>query len=449
MKEEAADPIGQRKTLVLLALAGCALVLLTAIGPPLNMRYGMVAHWIVFAMSAAGAIWATFACDRLDARTALPIIALAAISMRLLQLGIDPYLSSDIYRYVWDGRVQAAGINPYRYIPAAPELAGLRDAAIYPNINRANYAPTIYPPAAQMFYFAATRLGESVLVMKLVLVACEIVAIGATLVVLGRLGLPATRIVAFAWHPLPVWEIAGSGHLDAVMVALLMLSVVAFFNQRTLVAGVIATVAALVKPTALLVLPVFWRPWRLALPAVVAATAVLLYLPYIAVGWKVLGFLPGYVAEEGLSRGHGFHLLLVLEMLLGRIPFSGVVYAALFGLVMLGLAFSASFRQDRSPAASIAWLAVLLTVFMVLLTPHYPWYYLPLVPILVVYPWSWTLWVLTVAGVETYNEIPGDRLPDYGLRQVVFNLLVLAALVRDILKIRRMHNGCPKGVHQS
>ena len=73
---------------------------------------------------------------------------------------LPPFLSTDIFRYVWDGQVQAAGINPYRYVPAAPELAPLRDAMVYPNINRADYAPTIYPPAAQMFFLAVTRLGE-------------------------------------------------------------------------------------------------------------------------------------------------------------------------------------------------------------------------------------------------------------------------------------------------
>src|SRR5437763_1627343 len=80
-----------------------------------------------------------------------------AAAMRLMALFAPPYLSSDIYRYVWDGRVLAAGINPYRYIPTDPQLDHLRDPAIWPEINRSNYAPTIYPPAAQAIFFAATR----------------------------------------------------------------------------------------------------------------------------------------------------------------------------------------------------------------------------------------------------------------------------------------------------
>lgn len=82
-----------------------------------------------------------------------------------------PFLSSDIYRYVWDGRVLAAGINPYRYIPTDPHLAALRDAKVFPEINRANYAPTIYPPAAEAIFFAVVRIGGSVTVMKAAMVA--------------------------------------------------------------------------------------------------------------------------------------------------------------------------------------------------------------------------------------------------------------------------------------
>ena len=84
-----------------------------------------------------------------------------------------PRTSDDAYRYVWDGRVQAAGINPYRYAPADPALAELRDDAIFPKINRAEYAVTIYPPVAQMFFFLVTRLGENVTTMRLAMLGCE------------------------------------------------------------------------------------------------------------------------------------------------------------------------------------------------------------------------------------------------------------------------------------
>src|SRR5512146_2483079 len=74
-----------------------------------------------------------------------PILVVAAL-LRLPLLLAPPYLSNDVYRYVWDGRVQAAGVNPYRYVPAAAALEALRDDRIYPEINRRERAVTIYPP---------------------------------------------------------------------------------------------------------------------------------------------------------------------------------------------------------------------------------------------------------------------------------------------------------------
>src|SRR5260370_22419593 len=58
-------------------------------------------------------------------RSTFLIVIIFAALFRLSPLFAPPYLSSDIYRYIWDGRVQAAGINPYRYIPAEQALAHL------------------------------------------------------------------------------------------------------------------------------------------------------------------------------------------------------------------------------------------------------------------------------------------------------------------------------------
>ena len=109
------------------------------------------------------------------ATRALWLIFGIGIMLRVYVLLFDPLLSTDIFRYIWDGRVQAAGINPYRYFPAHDALAPLRDATIFPRINRADYAVTIYPPVAEFFFLIVTRIGESVNVMRLALLGCEAV----------------------------------------------------------------------------------------------------------------------------------------------------------------------------------------------------------------------------------------------------------------------------------
>jgi alpha-1,6-mannosyltransferase len=443
----AAHPVSMpRAANIWLVVMAIALTGLTLATPTLHRGTSGWALIATFALGGLGAYAASRLGERSDQRSALIIILAGAVAMRLALLFVEPYLSSDIYRYIWDGRVQAAGINPYRYVPNAPELAQLRDAAIFPLINRASYAPTIYPPAAQAIFLALTRLGESVLVMKLGLLALEAAAMAAIIALLQRQRAPLTRVAAYAWHPLPVWEIAGNGHVEAAMIALLLAGLLLFVQGRTILAGVAATLGALIKPAALLALPVFWRPWDWRLPFGVAVTIVLAYLPYLSVGAGVLGFLPAYLQEEGFASGSGsgFKLLWLAEQVAGPLPRGGTLYIGLAALVLIGLALAVGFRSDRSEEATMRSLVWLLTAFLVLSSPHYPWYFLVLVPFLALAP-SVTAWVLTLGSVLFYDVLSNDVLPSYEMRITVFTLATLAALAHDLWSGRRRAIVTPVG----
>lgn len=424
-------------------LAGVAgaLVALTAAGPTLHLTYGGWALMLIFAAGGAGIWLALRIADRADERGALLVILAGALLMRLALLFVEPYLSTDIYRYVWDGRVQWAGINPYRYMPAAPELSHLRDAAIFPNINRPDYAVTIYPPVAQAVFLAITRiLGESVVAMKLGLVAFEAMTVAALIAVLRRLGRPLTRVAIYAWHPLAIWEIAGHGHVDGAMCALLMAGLLLYLRGRTLLAGAVVTLGALIKPTALLALPVLWRPWNWRLPLVVMLTALLAYLPYLSVGSGVLGYLGGYIDEEGFASGRGFAALWLVEQYVGNVPGALRVYVAAAAAIMIGLAVAVAFRKDRSAGTAIACLSWLLAVFLVLASPHFPWYFLALVPMLALHP-SAAAWVLTLGSPLLYDSAARIAWLDYDARIALFTLASVAALVFDAWHPRRKpHN---------
>ena len=241
---------------------------------------------------------------------ALVLILVVAALLRAMLLFAPP-LSTDLYRYIWDGRVQGAGINPYRFIPADPALAFLRDGAIYPWINRADTAHTIYPPLAQMVFFLVTRIGQSVTTMKAAMVGFEAAAIWAVLRLLRRRGVPATRILLYVWHPLPIWEFAGSGHLDALAIACLFLGLLAADMRRPVAAGAALAGLLLTKFFPVVVGPALYRRWGWRLPAAFAVLVVVCYLPYLGVGTKVFGFLGGYSDEEGLRDGSGIYLWLL------------------------------------------------------------------------------------------------------------------------------------------
>ena len=397
----------------------------------LHVRFGDWALFAIFGFAAIGAFCASRLGELANQRHALALILIGAAAMRLSLLFTEPALSSDIYRYIWDGRVQANGINPYRHVPAAPELASLRDEAIWPLINRADYAVTVYPPAAQALFLAITRAGENVVVIKLAMLVFEAVTVAAIIGLLKQLAMPPTRIAAYAWHPLPIWEIAGNGHVDAAMVALLILSLLAFLNGRALLGGVLATLGALIKPTAVLALPVFWRPWDWRLPLLVVATIVAAYLPYLSVGTGVLGFLGTYIEEEGFRDGGGFRIVWLLQQITGPLPLAGAVYAGLAALVLASMALAVSFSADRSARAAIHGLNWLLIAFLVLSTPHYPWYFLALTPFLALCPTA-TAWTLTTASVLLHFVHDGPFVPGYATRFATFTLAMLTALACDL-----------------
>jgi hypothetical protein len=364
-------------------------------------------------------------------RQGLVVVLGIAIALRLALLFVPPHLSTDVYRYVWDGRVQGAGINPYRYVPEAPALEALRDEAIYPHINRRDYAVTIYPPAAQMLFLLVGRLADGLLAMKLALVACEAITVAVLLDLLRRLKRPALRIVAYAWHPLAVWEIAGSGHIDAAMVAAMMLGL--WFalvpGRRLLAAGVLA-VAALFKPFAVLALSAAWQPrqhrgdWRA--PAVALAVAGLLYLPYLSVGMGVLGFLPTYLGEEHLDTGEGFWLVAAIEHFAGPVAWARPLYLAAGTGLIGSLALAVPLGRDQGLEARLRRLFWLLLAFVALLSPNLPWYYMVLLPFVALLGPA-PGWAATICCFALYDEIRDDLSVDFLVRDTFLNLAVLTA----------------------
>jgi hypothetical protein len=334
---------------------------------------------------------------------------------------------------VWDGRVQAAGINPYALVPADPTLAALRDAAIYPNINRADYAVTAYPPVAQMFFLAVTRISETLTMMRLAMVACEIVVIAVLIDLLRQLRMPATGVVAWAWHPLAIWEISQGGHVDALMVALLMLGVWLLVRHRAIAGAVLVTMAALVKPYAVVALPSFWRPWDWRVPAAALATIVLGYLPYLGVGRGVLGFVTtgGYLGEEGFADGEGFWLVALARAAFGNVRGLTTAYLLVAAGTMAWLGIRAAWRADHAPDRTLRDIAVLLMAGMFVLSPNYPWYFLAVVPFVALGGGA-AAWAMTLAAPLLYRPIflPDNDLLWKTLAALPFVIAVASALLR-------------------
>jgi alpha-1,6-mannosyltransferase len=425
--------IDERAAFYLLIFFGALVAGLVLATPLAFWKYGDNGYIGMAIATGLAALGAVTVAERTAHARALWLIFGVAVLLRLFLSFLDPLLSSDIYRYVWDGKVQAAGINPYRYVPADAALASLRDTAIYSHINRADYAVTIYPSVAQMFFFLVTRFGENVTTMKVALLACEGVTVTTIVLLLRQLARPATRIVAYAWHPLPMWEIANSGHIDAFMVALMMLGLWLALSGRPLRGAAWIALAGLVKPFALLALPATWRPWDWKTPMIVIAIALLCYVPYLSVGWGVFGYLAGYLGEEHYSTGALVWPLAAIRWVAGTFRGDLAIYFALSACAIAAMAFVVGWRKERSAEVCLYDINRLLLAFLFLLSPNYPWYFLILTPFVALVGGA-PVWAFTVGAVLLQDELRADPYVPMLIRKSVLCGVFFVACAYPVLR---------------
>ena len=356
----------------------------------------------------------------------LRIVLVTGLAAQLIAVAAPPFLSTDIYRYVWDGLVQGAGINPFRYIPADPHLSFLRDAKIYPHINRRNYAHTIYPPGSQMIFLGVTRISAKVASMKVAMLGFEAVTCFALIRCLKLLHLPPERVLLYAWHPLAIWEIASSGHVDAAALAFISLAILARLSNRDTLAGGWLGAAVLVKLYPVTLLPAFLRPRRLRPAWVTCLVVAAGYALYLSAGKGVLGFLPVYAREEGLKSGTRFFPLDFAEHLFHRaIPSDS--YVAICACALAALAWWA-YRHGAQPAACIRSGLLLATALILCFSPHYPWYFLWLLPFLALWPWRPAFFLALAPGYLLSTSLGAPGAPMYWMNCLLYSgfLLLLA-----------------------
>ncbi len=208
-------------------------------------------------------------------------------------LRMPPGVDDDIHRYVWDGRVQRLGYNPYIVVPSDPALAGLHT----PETRTLNNpeVPSPYPAGAQLFFRAVTSIHESTFALKVAFVICDFAIVFVLLDILRRTRQGEHWVLAYAWHPLLAIEVAGSGHVDIVGVLLLLVSAASLVRRWRAVAAISFGLAVAVKFLPIVLLPLCWKRVRLRDAALAAIGIALLYVPFLNHGRIPIGSLGTYV----------------------------------------------------------------------------------------------------------------------------------------------------------
>lgn len=328
-----------------------------------------IALMLAAAAAYAVVVWSLARHERTpaeDRRLALLLVSFAVV-LRIALLTTPPTLSDDIYRYRWDGRVQAAGINPYAEPPAAVALEPLRDdlwsGINYPRIR------SIYPPLAQVLFAAAYRIDDSLLSFKLLALAGDALTLVALWWLAACWRLPAWVVAVYALHPSPVLEYASSGHYDGWATAAVLLALLAHARGRALTSTLALAAGVLLKVWPIVLVPLLLRrrpPWHLAAFGGVVIAA---WLPFLAAGAAPLQPWLEYAGRWRFNDGAFW----VLQQATDSLSASKAL-AAMIGIGLLAWLW----RRGEEPVRGGYWL---LLAFIALAPTVHPWYMLWALPL--------------------------------------------------------------------
>jgi alpha-1,6-mannosyltransferase len=353
-------------------LYGFGAILLVALTICARKFSGQGEAFAIIPLSVAGFAYLLavreFFCTPIFPKRVIVIGLVLAAVWHVAFLGIPTGSDDDVRRYVWDGRMQRLGYNPYVLVPADPAFAAFHTAETRTLNNPDVTSP--YPPGAQLFFRGVTAIHDSAFALRAAFVICNVAIVFVLLDVLRCTGQGAHWILAYAWHPLLATEVAGSGHIDIVGVLLLVVSFAALIRRWRALATVAFALAIAVKFLPIVLVPLYWRRVRIR-DALLGATAfALLYLPFLKHGRISLGSLGTYVQSFRFNDP----VFATLERVTA--PQVVVGLAALVGLLT---ALWMRGGSAESSADAFAWpmAASLLCAPVV-----YPWYLLWLLPFL-------------------------------------------------------------------
>ncbi len=362
-----------------------SMLLLTLTGE----SYGTPWFLALMAMASLSYLVAMYEISRTLTCPRFPFLICLVIAwmLRLTQLFAPAGEHDDVYRYIWDGRVQRFGYNPYVTIPSDLSLSHLHTPATR-RMNNPDIASP-YPPAAQIFFRAVTTIDESVFAFRLAIFFCDALVVFLLLAWLASSGSNKWLVLTYAWHPLVVFESARNGHVDFLGIVFMVVSFLAIAKGRTTIASVSLALAVAVKFLPIVLIPLFWRRVPFRALALAVGVFVALYVPFVSEGHIPTGGIGTFVE---------------------RFRFNSLVYAVLEQLVsprilatvalLAGLLAASCFRIRLPVHSPEAW-AYPMAAALIFAPVIYPWYLLWLVPFLTVAA-TIPLMIWTISILSTY-----------------------------------------------
>jgi alpha-1,6-mannosyltransferase len=392
-------------------------------------RMGEPSFFIPLAVAGVAyllAIRELFSTPEFPKRVIVFSLALAAV-WHLLFLWMPPGSDDDIHRYVWDGRVQRLGYNPYIVVPSDPAVTS-RHTSETRTLNNPE-VPSPYPAGAQLFFRAVTSIHESIFALKVAFVVCDWAIVFVLLDLLRCTRQGEHWVLAYAWHPLLAIEVAGSGHVDIVGVLLLLVSAAALLRRWRAVAAMAFGLAVAVKLLPIVLLPLYWKRVRIRDGALVAIVLGLLYVPFLDHGRIPIGSLGTYV--------HRFRFNDPAFATLERVAPPQVVA----GLAVLVGFLTAIWMRRKSAEGSSGAFAWPMAASLLCAPVVYPWYLLWLLPFIrstsTVPLMIWTLSIIPTYYVWHLRTVGRPWLVPDWIMMLEYGSVAVAAAIIALRRITR------------
>jgi len=265
-----------------------------------------------------------------SSRKILWAIIIFALMFRITLLPATP--SDDIYRYLWEGKLQLNGINPYSHPPESSSLEYLRDG-FFSDINH-KHLSTIYPPLTLMVFAIADYVSHTIISMKSVFLIFDILSIFILLRFLRVMGKDPLNVLTYAWSPLILISFAARGHCDSLQIFLVILALYLCAMRKNLRTVVSIGLAAMSKFIFIIIAPFLIPGKKLRYVIVLCSVIAVLYLPYMSAGKGLFSTLLHFGTQYHFNDSAHF---LIFCLCIGSPLASKIITALIFGAVLLFL----------------------------------------------------------------------------------------------------------------
>jgi len=338
---------------------------------------GIEIYSAMFLSASAIYIFFVFLLFKTDiTKSQLLVILISFFLLKIIFVNVEPVGSDDYYRYIWDGKVQANGINPFLYAPNDQALNELHSELLpekvsYPNIK------TIYFPVSQwLFTLSYWISGENAIGLKIFYLLFELVILLSLYALLNKFLIKKKFLLIYTALPLITFQFFIDAHIDLVGVALMIVSVSLYFYDKKLLSYILLGLSLSVKPTGFLLIPLYFQNETFAkekLKGFFIPTTVFLitFLPYIftatpldtlinySINWTFNGMIYNSLS---LFLSDNVTIRIICGML--YILVLGFIYFSKFDLIMK-IFLSLFFLMILSPVVHpwyLIWFAVFLPV---------------------------------------------------------------------------------------